>query len=239
MLPAGSGFVRQGDHGIEADGNDYDDRAITSDPKISNLTLICWGGDKGLELKEETRGDIGNAIIAGGTVSVAYDVTGLDAVTNHPDSMWVHDVLFLNCGAPTGIAQSVLETQGNQWLGSIASPNTTVIDDRIAITIAPKAGDTITVQTITNSINPVPNAGDSYIATTYAPWETDEFFDYAPYKGAFEPGVEPWTTGWTAGAYWKADLAASACPNDITKDNQVNSSDLIEVLNSFNTTCND
>jgi hypothetical protein len=238
MLPQTTGDVvtENGDHGFEWDGNDKDDRAITSNPHFTNITLICWGGDKGLELKEETRGEISNAIIAGAPVACAFDVTGADAVT-FPDSILVRDVLFLNCGAPTGHTQAELEAQGCEFVGTNASPVTNIIDDVIGINVTLLSGDTIYVHQVTDLVNPVPEVGTSEIETSYAPWEDDDFFTYAPYKGAFEPGAAPWTQEWTAHAYWRNDEAVNDCPTDLNKDGETGFPDLLILGAEYGNAC--
>jgi hypothetical protein len=155
-----------------------------------------------------------------------------------PDSILVRDVLFLNCDAPSGHTQAELEAQGCEFVGSIASPDLTIIDDEILVNVtALAAPDTITVMQIVDLVNPVPAVGTSEVDTEYAPWETDGFFTYAPYKGAFEPGAEPWTKKWTAVARWGADAAANGCPTDINGDGVTNFQDLQQLGNSYGDSC--
>ncbi len=221
-----------GDNGMECDGNDFDDRSSTSNPVVSNVTIIghAGSGDKGLELKEETRGEISNAIIAGFDIPINVDVTGADAVTFSPDSMDVRNSLFLNCGAPTGVTQVQVEARSNSFVTS-----TSVIDDVLELTTV--AVDTFYHQTVINTVNPVPAAGDANIATDYIPAMDDDFFTYAPYKGAFEPGVEPWTKGWTVHSDMGTDKKAVDCPTDVDGDGVTNFNDVVEVGAQYNQSC--
>lgn len=221
-----------GDNGMECDGNDYDDRHITSKPTVANVTIIghAGSGDKGLELKEETRGKICNSLIVGFDIAVNVDNSGADAVTFHPDSMDVINTLFLNCGNPTGITTATLGARGNTFATS-----SSIIDDVMAITTI--AVDTFWHQSVINTLNPVPASGISEIATDFNPAAGDDFFMYAPYRGAFEPGVEPWTKGWTVHSSMGTDKASVACPTDIDGNGRTEFNDMVEVGTYYDQSC--
>ena len=88
---------------------------------------------------------------------------------------------------------------------------------------------------LTDRVNPVPPAGAA--SSTLAP-PVDGFFSGAKYRGAFEPGAEPWTTGWTLAAQLGTDVSAVAgCQGDLNRDGVVNSADFSLFVNAFNGTC--
>ena len=222
MLPEtkGDSVAKLGDNGMEWDGNDFDGRKIVSDPRFTNVTIIGYAGgdDKGLELKEECEGLVSNAIIAG------FDIAGRHkggAVTS------VKNTLFLNC---TSSKLDETKLEGCEFLAS-----DDVIDDKLSIEVI-QSGNIYT-QEVADRVNPVPAAGTEAVKTDYRPWEEDSFYTYAPYKGAFEPGVEPWTTGWTLHANMGTDDAAVGCPTDIDNSGSTGPADLNQVLNEYGSNC--
>jgi hypothetical protein len=88
---------------------------------------------------------------------------------------------------------------------------------------------------LTDRVNPVPAAGT---ATTTLNAPVDGFFTGAKYRGAFQPGAEPWTTGWTLASQIGSDVSATAgCAGDLNRDGVVNSTDFGQFVNAFGSTC--
>ena len=235
QLPAteGDSVVSQGDNGFEWDGNDFDGRTVLSTPMFTNVTIIGYAGvgagatssnaDFGLELKEECQGEVSNAIVAG------FDWAGRHKNNDiYVTTTAVKDVLFLNCYSNGGF--------DNTYLTDCSFvTSTSVIDDHLTISTSLENG--IWVQNVVDPINAVPAAGTTEIETDYKPWEDDNFFSYAPYKGAFEPGTNPWTEGWTLHSKTGSDEGAADCPTDIDGNGSTGLNDLIILGNNFGSSC--
>ena len=89
--------------------------------------------------------------------------------------------------------------------------------------------------TLTDRVNPVPGAGTA--TTTMSP-PVDGFFTGAKYRGAFQPGAEPWTTGWTLAAQLGTDVSAAAgCPGDLNRDGIINAADFSLFVGAFGGNC--
>ncbi|MGB6035655.1 MAG: hypothetical protein WBG42_05270, partial [Cryomorphaceae bacterium] len=62
-------------------------------------------------------------------------------------------------------------------------------------------------------------------------------FDPVAFRGAFKPGAEPWTAGWTLGALLEADNSLISCPEDINEDGTIDVLDFLELNSAFGTDC--
>jgi hypothetical protein len=66
----------------------------------------------------------------------------------------------------------------------------------------------------------------------------DGFFSGAKYRGAFEPGAEPWTSGWTLASQLGTDISAAAgCPGDLNRDGVINATDFSLFVGAFGGNC--
>ena len=221
----------QGDKAMENDGDDSSSgNSPLSDPQVYNATIICRNSTRAIENKEKTRGFIANSIFANATVGVNFSNAraGADAYNEwlagnlevrNNTFVGVGSLLQVNAAAPTA---PDLATFGGQ--GNILDP--TLIDFSFAI-------DAVT-SAVTGAINPVPALGTA--TTTLAP-PTDGFFTYANYRGAFAPGQEPWTAGWTLGSTLDMDNSLIACPADINGSGFIDVNDFLDLNSQFNTSC--
>jgi hypothetical protein len=229
------GANNQGDNGFECDGDDASTNiangGISSNPTIYNATIIARNlNDEALEAKERTLGTITNSIFArfaqGLNMTTAVETSwngGQFNVKNCTFQEVTNPLRINNVVISSGAAYTKFTaTDGNLIVG----PNA-LIDATYTMT---QPGNVLT-----DRVNPVPPAGTA--TTTLTP-PTDGFFTGAKYRGAFQPGVEPWTSGWTLAAQIGLDVAASAgCVGDLNRDGVVNSADFSAFGAAFGGTC--
>ena len=224
--------IRYGDNGMECDGDDGrgDERLFFSAPTVFNATIIGNGADEGLELKERTEGQIANCILANFGRGVRFEQTSSSETgVDYPGALQVQNNLFLNNGSNySGSAAqgTALANDGNLFVTS-----TTILDTEIAASI--NNG----LDVFGNTFNAVPASLLPEIETDLLPTFSDGFFDYAPYKGAFDPGETAWLAGWTL-----HDLKGTGgdieCEIDTNGDRNIDAIDFNNVVGNYNTTCN-
>jgi len=222
QLPEFGGQGDQGDNGMEMDGDDgYDaSRPANSDPTFFNVTLIGSGasGDKGFEAKERTLGEVSNSLIcrfdkgANGE-NILYDGSDFEIFNNS----------FQNCNTVLNgtITDPKFTNDGNLIL------TTSVIDDSLSL-------DCNSNNVVHNGLDPVPAAGT--VNTDYLP-PVDDFFTPAAYRGAFAPGLKPWTDEWTLHEGLGTDNSCWDCPEDINGDGDINITDFLQFLGQFGNSC--
>ncbi len=232
------GALNQGDNGIEGDGDDGPGNgAAKSDPVIYNATIInriLPGADEGLEIRRDPKGSIYNSIFANNArgLNMTTDAAASwNANTFNVKSCTFQGVttpLRINGVAPAGGSPEQIKFNTTDLNQSVADGS--LID--ASFTITPLASNTVT-----NRVNPVPVAGAPAAATTVKP-PTDGFFSGAQYRGAFEPGAEPWTPSYSVAATIGSDISSVAgCTGDLNRDGLVNAADFGLFVNAFNTTC--
>lgn len=248
------GSLNQGDNGFECDGDDGPGNlsGLRSNPTVYNATVIGrWtptggSGDEALEMRRETLGKVYNSIFANfrsginlGDVAVDNWRNGLIEVknctfqtradqTNSGDPVTdTFKRVRVNGGNATASDYTKFSTDGNLTVGF-----NTLIDASFTASVA-----TGTPTVVSDRVNPVPAAGASAAQSTLtAP--IDDFFTAVRYRGAFEPGAEPWTKGWTLAQTIKADLSAVAgCVGDLNKDGIINAVDFTLFSGAFGGTC--
>lgn len=252
QLPANV-YDREGDNGFEMDGDDDDanpDAAAApvptvpssgnyySDPTIYNATLIGNQGDEGFELKERTEGKIANSIIANFSNAIEFDDSGndrpIDAYQNWVDgklellsNTFVGNSNFVSSKFETFTAADLTKLTTTD--GNVEATAGTVIDYTLSIDA--------NTNTVTDGVNPVP-AQLSDVNNAAALPAGDAFFMTADYRGAFEPGVAPWTEGWTIYEQLDAiDNSVADCLNDLNNDNQVDGQDYAILVGQFGSQC--
>ncbi len=176
-----------GDKGFESDNlGDDNDAAPRSNPTIYNVTMVSPGTNAdqtGMHIRRGTAATIANVIIAGFD-GEAVDIDG--AVTA---GLWGTDLTFSH----------VINVANGDWADETGDDDDDAGFDEAAMFAAipgyktddPMLGDW---QSLT-APNFVPAADGSATggAATPGGWFSD-----AAYYGAFEPGGNDWTTGWTA-----------------------------------------
>ncbi len=230
------GALNQGDNGFECDSDDavtnFGNGGLRSTPVIYNATIIGRNlNDEALEMKERAQGTIVNSIFA--RFARGLNMTTECAAFWNANDLQVRSCTFQEVPTPLRI-NNVAPAPGSAEQTKFAADGNLVvaaqalIDATYALTGA---------NVITDRVNPVPAAGAPAAQTSITP-PIDGFFTGAKYRGAFIPGAEPWTTGWTLASQIGVDVAASArCPGDINGDGLINSTDFSLFVNLFGTNC--
>ncbi len=242
--------IKYGDNGMEIDGDDGDNypaghdsaascgvyqRPFRSSPKVYNATIIGNGSDEGLELKERVEGFIGNSVFANFANGVQFEQDGdetCEGGVEYPGVMEVKYNLFVNCAnclhsSSTGTQIDAFYNDSNICVAA----GTGIIDDTVEVNI------TDGVDAFSSKFNVVPAPGTLEFETNLAPYFEDSFFDYAPYKGAFEPGKPSWLEHWTL--HDTKGSGKISCPTDVNGDRQTNASDYNEVVGNYGTSCDE
>jgi hypothetical protein len=228
------GAANQGDNGFEADGDDnatnIANGGISSNPVIYNATFIARNlNDEAIEAKERTLGTLANCVFA--RYARGLNMTTEVGVSWNANTFKVLNSTFQEIGTPlriNGVAPIAGSPDANKFAadGNLSVAANSLIDATYALT-----GNNV----LTDRVNPVPAAGT---ATTTLSAPVDGFFTGARFRGAFEPGVAPWTTGWTLASQIGSDVSATAgCAGDLNRDGLVNSVDFGQFVNAFGSTC--
>jgi hypothetical protein len=189
----------KGDNGIEADGwaDPTQPIAAPSGPRIFNMTLIASKtSHRALRLREGTRGYIGNSIIvahADGATDGLVDLS--DAYTADwfaEGELGIEHTLFFGSWPSGGQADSHGVVHAESTVFPAATGN--VVLESID-SVLPSAFDEAAPGWVPAAASPAATEG----SVPSDPSNGDDFFDAsATYRGAFEPGGEDWTAGWTA-----------------------------------------
>lgn len=233
QLPAFGSFAAQGDEGFEADSDDSNSgNSPVANPTIYNTTLIGRGSNRGMEAKEGTAGQISNSIFVNFAAGVGLaDEAGrpFDALQN-----FNNETLRFSNNAFDGLTSgTLLQVNGAPapavTAAAFAGAGNTIIPGVIdfSMTFDPSTNTT------TGALNPVPVVD---VTSPEVP-PVDGFFSGVNYKGAFKPGAQPWTAGWTVSQLIGIDNSIVACPEDINGNGVVNVDDFLQLLGAFNTTC--
>lgn len=227
--------TEEADNGLECDGDDGNTGlpGNLSDPQYYNITIIGEGdSDKGYELKDNTQGTYANSIISGYPSAIQLE----DGAANQAYENWAAGSLEI-FGTRFQGATNYTVTRANAGALSAADQATFDGDDNIAV-----ASDIIDASfamsgvVVSDPYNPVPLASHPNILPASLP-PMDGFFDQANFVGAFEPGAEPWTAGWTVSSAIGADASLVDCPEDINGDAQIDVNDFILLNAVFGTSC--
>jgi hypothetical protein len=224
---------------MEIDGNDVDGRTPNSHGIVYNLTFIgnssLGSGGKGnvaIEAKAETEGEIYNSIFAN------YAQAGLRVKSGLTQTNYTNGLLKVNCNTFVNVpdAVRVLPTSNQAKFdadGNVVVASLTGFDPAWEFS----GTDCSSGITFTGKVDQVPDNKDQIGVTNACPKSPDGFFDYAPYRGAFEPGVEPWTKGWSYYSSVRAGSADVLCPTDLNGDGTTNTTDYLQVVGQFGRSC--
>jgi hypothetical protein len=187
--------------GIEADGYATPDAPVgsTSSPRISNLTLILSKStQRGIRFRDGTQASIQNAILAAHAAGVPKGLIDVDhALTADnlaQETLVVEHSIFRGVWPTTGQTDSggITYLEQDHFTGSGAGATGNLVVD---------AASELWLNAFDFSAPDwVPSAGSAAASGAATPNNEDgsAFFDEsAVYRGAFEPGGDDWTAGWT------------------------------------------
>jgi len=218
------------DKGWEIDGDDGSStKPFYSNPTVYNATMIGDGssGDIAISAKSETQGTIANSIFTnhetglniGGSTTRSFFDAGDFTMT---DNLWENMGTY---AAQDGAADATLATE----LNNRGNAEATGIIDYVNVL-------DLVNNTASNGYDPVPEVGTPGIISSNLP-PNDGWFDVVNFKGAFKPGAEPWTAGWSVGALVQLDNSLVECPTDVDRDGDTDVDDLLQLIGSYNTSC--
>jgi len=229
------GANNQGDNGFECDGDDaatnIGNGGISSNPIIFNATIIARNlNDEALEMKERSLGFIGNSIFA--RFGRGLNMTTECAASWNANNLNIRNCTFQETTTPLRI-NNVAVTSGADFVKFTTTDGNLIVGPNALI----DATYTMTQpgNVLSDRVNPVPPAGTA--STTLTP-PVDGFFTGAKYRGAFQPGAEPWHAGWTLAGQIGLDVSAAAgCVGDLNNDGLINSQDFNLLGINFGGTC--
>lgn len=247
VVKTDKGTAAGGDNGFECDGDDSDVALFYASPKIYNATFIgakdvngstIADGDSGMEMKEGTRGELRNCILANYGTGVKLYGEGAPKHNGLGDAyqLWNAGSLIIEnntfIGATTLLAGAAGATITAADLAKFAADGNTGVASVAGITPAH------TMNVNTNAVSAKHDLiPDVNITTTTNP-AVDGFFSPAPYRGAFEAGKKSWLSDYSLNALIGLESNLTPCPTDINANGQTNNTDFLLLLGSFNTSCN-
>jgi len=180
-------------NGFESD-NQKDDNGATpiSNPTVYNATIV--GGDNsasfGMVLRRGTQGTIKNFIIQGfkaGAIDVRDSLTATHATDG---DLTLESGLLFECGAS---GTTFYQTEAGADDDDAGFDEEDFFGKKDVVAGDPKLGDA-TSRTAPDFVPAKDSPAKDGAATPTGAW----FDKTATYKGAFEPGGEDWTAGWTS-----------------------------------------
>lgn len=247
------------DNGFEADSDDNKSNNLPhSHPIVYNATII--GNAKstltsdnsalaGINAKELTEGEIYNSIFASfktgfnmvkalGTrsgTSEAYHNWSATAGNNSQSFKVKCNTFVGNTDAITvdKLASNVSAADLTQF--NTTDMNTTVVGNTLpGFSYAFTVNNTTNVFSVKNDV--VPNPALSVTGCPVAP--VDGFFRVAGYRGAFDSDPKKnWLSDWSYSQLLGATQGLVSCPTDINGDGITNNIDFLQLLGSFNQSC--
>ncbi len=241
QLPANDNpvYSREGDNGMEIDGDDKDDYDTDPDDPgtlssavFYNCTFIGNGNDEGMEAKERTQGTIRNSIFAnfasGLHLNDGRGTGGYDALHEWNEGRFI-------------VENNIFQANGRALKVAGADPTTaqttkfeTDDENKVGAPILADLRINATNNGIIKEVNPVPASATTTI-TPLAAYPADAFWGGGvSYHGAFLPGSAG--PDWVAGANVINNIGLK-CPSDLDKDNDTDIDDFAIWLPSFGTQC--
>ncbi len=225
-----TGGVGLGDNGFECDGDDGTDfpRGWWTDPIVSNVTMLGRSSDKGLELKERTKGEIYNSILANYGTGIKYNNASEDTVVIK-NSTFVNNTTQVS-GTPVAGLEPTDAAFNNTFVASLAgmtTSNWTTVWDAIPSATAAA----LDVKGLAD--DPAKIAAGWYNANYY------NWFDAVDYQGAFKPGATPWWSMENCSMLQsvRADfesLSFFPAITDLNGDGVTNAADLSLIIGRYN-----
>jgi hypothetical protein len=185
--------------GGEHDGGDDDETGTPySIPLISNVTYIGSGAategvagdgnDRALYFRDNAGGKYWSSVFTE-YVGVAVKIEDIDGDDSRKQLEDGNLLLQNNYWWEFGDASNLLEAaSGDQWAADSLAANDNMIADVDLRGISWTRG--------AEGLDPRPKFSSPLVSGGFQP--DDDFYTFAPYYGAFSPGEDLWTDGWTA-----------------------------------------
>ena len=244
-----------GDNGFECDSDDGLQCTYHASPKIYNCTFIGAAGVNGgpaldnnqaIEWKEASRGEIRNCIFANYSRGVQFANTTthfIDADGSGPGAPVAADDCYAawNAGAlklenctfigavdPVRVGGAV---GGAPDLAKFAADGNTSVPSVAGF--SPLHVMNVANNAVTTKHDILPGAN---IATATLP-PVDGFYTPANYRGAFKVGEASWLQECSYNALIGLQANLQSCPTDLNIDGVTNTTDFLQLLGSFGTSC--
>ena len=249
------GALNQGHNGLELDRDDHSSNAanggLSGNPQLWNTTIFSRtdgvnadplntnpaAADEAIESKERAWGSVNNSIFV--NFRSGLNLAGAAGAANTTDN-WlagnfnVKNCTFVNCTNPLRINGANVTSGADFTKFTTTDGNTILASGLVDATF--DVNPMTTSNTVTDRVNPVPAAGSA--TSTLKPSASEPFLTAVQFRGAFEPGKEPWTQNWTLAADIGSDVSAVAgCAGDLNRDGVINSTDFGLFVGAFNGTC--
>jgi hypothetical protein len=181
------------DSGFEFDNQEGAETATPRNaPQIYNVTLVGDPSSKspGMVLRRGTYGTFGNFIVTGFKTGVdVRDSTTITGTATNPPQLTIKNSLFFDNGGDDGMLHfGEFMTEADNfdeadYFGDASNGNIVDEDPELADPTNPTDPDFVPAEGSPAADAPAPASG---------------FDTSATYMGAFEPGGDDWTAGWTA-----------------------------------------
>jgi hypothetical protein len=250
------------DNAFESDGDDQKSNLLPrSHPVIYNGTFIGNAkaaltsdnsGPAAIRAKELTEGEIYNSVFANFRFGLNLTkALGTRTGTSEAYHNWANvggngsNSLIVKCNAFVGMITSDFALENN-GTGTVLTSDTAqfyTTDKNTKHAANSIAGfDYVldinqTNNAIISNVDLTPNPALSTAGCTTAP--ADGFFTPAAYKGAFDSsnGAKNWLSDWSYSQLLSVVSGLAACPTDINGDGITNNVDFLQLLGSFNQSC--
>lgn len=246
------------DNGFEMDADDQKSNLLPrSHPIIYNATMIGNSkvvgtadnnGMAAIAAKELTEGEIYNSVIANWRFGFnPQKALGTRTGTSEAYHNWSvvagngSQSLKVKCNTFAGIIQKTIAIDKNGVGVATADDSTQFFttDNNIAIATIPGFNSAFSINGTTNAVtipvDAVPNPAISTVGCPVAP--VDGFFTPANYRGAFASTGQNWLSTWSYNVLLNTVSGLQPCPTDINGDGLTNNVDFLQLLGSFNSSC--
>lgn len=246
------------DNGFEMDADDQKSNLTPrSHPIMYNITMI--GNNKSIltsdnsgiaaiQAKELTEGEIYNSVFANFRYGLnLVKALGTRTGTSEAYHNWAvtggngSQSLKIKCNSFVGTTKAIAIDK-NAAGTTLASDSTQFFttDLNESVTTVPGFTYLWAMNAVNNSVttkyDATPNPALSTAGCPVAP--VDGFFTPAPYKGAFSATEKSWLSDWSYAQVLNVTPGLQPCPTDINGDGITNNVDFLQLLGSFNQSCN-
>ena len=245
------------DNGFEMDADDQKSNLTPrSHPVIYNVTMI--GNNKSvltvdnsglaaIEAKELTEGEIYNSVFA----NFRYGFNPVKALgtrigTSEAYHNWAvtggngSQSLKIKCNTFVGTTKAIAIDKNGTGV-TLSTDSTQFLTTDLNESVATLPGLTFawamnpTTNAVSIKYDAIPNPAVSTAGCPVAP--VDGFFTPASYRGAFDASGKSWLSTWAYAQLLNVTAGLQPCPTDINGDGNTNNVDFLQLLGSFNSSC--